>query len=49
MTLPGIFYDSIHGYEKTLKIDPKNLNALVGVASALTSLERYDEAIDYYV
>jgi len=49
MMLPGIFYDSVHGYEKTLGIDPKNINALVGIASALTSLERYDEAVDYYM
>lgn len=49
MNLPGILYDSIHGYEKTLEIDPKNLNALVGIASALSALERYDEAVDYYL
>jgi len=49
MTLPGMFYDSVHGYEKTLDIDPKNLNALVGIGYALVSLERYDEAVDYYM
>ena len=46
--LPGLFYESIHTYHKSLQLDPKNLNALNGMASALTALERYDEAIQYF-
>ena len=46
--LPGLFYDSVSTYQKTLQLDPKNLNALIGTASALVALERYDEAIQYY-
>ena len=46
--LPGLFYDSVHTYQQALQLDPKNLNALIGTASALSALERYDEAVQYY-
>lgn len=48
MILPGLYYDSISTYKQSLQLDPKNLNALVGMASALSALERYDEAVQYY-
>ena len=49
MNLPGLLYDSVHGYEKTLQVDSENFNALVGIASSLSALERYDEATEYYL
>ena len=49
MSHPGFLYDSVHGYEKTLQVDPENFNALVGIASSLSALERYDEATEYYL
>jgi len=48
MNLLRIFYDFIHVYQNALKVDSKNINALVGIASALYIFEIYDEEINYY-
>ena len=48
MKLPSILYDSVHAHEDILKVDSNNIDALVGIVSALDTLERYDEAINYY-
>jgi tetratricopeptide (TPR) repeat protein len=48
MKFPEIFYDSLHVCQNPLKVDSKNIDALVGIVSILYVLERYDEAINYY-
>ena len=42
-------YDEVlQYYDKSLAIDPSNVNALNNKAIALKNLQRYDEAIEYY-
>ena len=47
-SLPGLRLDSLSTYHKALELDPKNLNSLNGIASVLTTLERYEEAVQYF-
>lgn len=44
----GRFQDALNNYERTLEIDPKNVNALVGVGNTHVFLGNYRTATVYY-
>lgn len=44
----GEYEKSLKYYQKALEINPKNVDTLTSIGSALNSLGRYDEAIQVY-